>query len=333
MKKSLKITIWVAAALVVLIVVFGCTFQLREGECALIQRFGRIEAIYVRESTDYLRAQLEADGESDVRVYEGTGLKFKLPFMDNVIKYTSKLITYDTPSHQVITSDKKKIFFDCNAQWRILNPLRFYKGVNSVDTARSRIDNYLYSTMNKHVGTMESTSLITDKVLVNGMLEDLNNEVSDSCAPFGVDVFDIRIKRTDLPEENYQSIYNRMITERNSMASQYRSEGSEEALKIRSLTDTQVVVITSEAFRKAEILKGEGDSEAARVFNEAYGKNPGFFEFYNMLETYRQTIGQTSTLVIPLDSPFASYLLGGEKPFGTSSGLPSGTGAEGGGSQ
>ncbi len=310
MKKHLKLILFLVGALLVIIVLSGSLFQLREGEVALIQRFGRIEAIYVKEPTDYLTQQLAKDNQSQIPVYAGTGLKFKMPFLDNVIKYSSMLITYDTASHQVITKDKKKIFFDSNAQWRILNPLRFYTGVHNVQTARDRIDNVLYSKMNAQLGAMESNDLITNKEKVGAMLDILNTEVSDECADFGVDVYDIRIKRTDLPEENYQSIYNRMITDRNQMSAQYRSEGEEESLKIRSETDREAVFITSEAAKRAETLKGEGDSEAARIYNDAYGKNPAFFEFYNLLETYRQTVGASSVMVVPLSSPFAKYLMG-----------------------
>ncbi|MDR0380394.1 MAG: protease modulator HflC [Oscillospiraceae bacterium] len=312
MKKKIKWILPAVGLCLLLIVSLNCFFELREGEAALIQRFGRIEAVYVKEPSQELFDQLAEDGEAHIPVRAGTGLKWKVPFLDHVIKYPSMLLAYDTPSRQVITADKKKIYFDNNAQWRIVNPLRFYKGVSDIQNAYGRIDSYLYSYMNTHVGTMQSTTLITDKAAVGVMLDELNHTVSAACAAFGVDVFDIRIKRTDLPEENYQSIYNRMITERARMSAQYRSVGEEESLKIRSKTDREVAGITSEAARKAEILKGEGDSEAARIYNEAYSATPSFFEFYNLLDTYRLTVGASSTLVIPLSSPFAKYLLGAE---------------------
>ncbi len=306
----------VLGAIVVLLVIVGTgtLFQLSEDESAIIQRFGRIESMYVKEATPELYKQLEDAGYGYVTVHEGTGLRVKVPFIDTVIKYTNRWMTYDTSPRQVITSDKKKLTFDNNAQWRIDNPLLFNVAVRNVATARDRIDNILYSRMNEKVGKMESHVLITDKMAVAQMLNELSEEVTIASKEFGVTVFDVRIKRTDLPPENYESIYNRMITERNRIAAQYRSEGEEESIKIRSETDRQVTVLTSDAKRKAEILKGEGDGEAARIFNEVYGKNPAFFEFYNLLETYRLTVGEDTTLVIPNTAPFAKYLLGAQIP-------------------
>lgn len=308
-KYFLKIALAVVA-LIALIALSGSFFVLNEGESAIVQRFGRIEAVFVKDIPAGFNEQLQSAGYGYVKVQTGTGLRFKVPFIDSVIKYSSKLTTYDTLARQVITSDKKKLTFDNNAQWRIANPVMFYTAVNNVASASDRIDNIVYSRMNDKVGKMDSHILIADKEAVSQMLDELTSEVNYQSMEFGVEVHDIRIKRTDLPAENYESIYNRMITERNRIAAQYRSEGDEEAIKIRSETDRQVTVITSEANRKAEILKGEGDAEAARVFNDVYGSNPEFFEFYNILLTYRETLGDTTTLVIPNSSPFAKYLTG-----------------------
>ncbi len=296
-------------AVVALIVLTNCFFTLEEGESAIMQRFGRIHAVYVKTATPELRAQMEADGEN-IPIHEGTGIKLKVPFLDNPIKYTSRLISYDTPPREVITSDKRTLYFDNSAQWRIDNPLRFYKAYNNMQTAQTRIDDILYSRMNERVGQMLSHTLITDKAVVGDMLVELSDTVSVDCHSFGVNVIDVRIKRTDLPSGTYESIYNRMNTERQKIAAQHRSEGDETSIRIRSETDREVISITSEAKRDAEIIKGDGDQEAARIFNEAYGSDPEFFEFYNLLETYKTTVGKSSTFVIPLDSPFAKYLLG-----------------------
>jgi len=297
------------AVLLVLILSSGCWFTLREDESALIQRFGRIESIYVQTKTDELARQLQEDGEA-LPVHEGAGLKFKLPFVDNVIKYTAKLITYDVKAHEVITQDKKKLYFDNNAQWQIQNPYRFYKTLNNMGGATTRIDDRLYSNMNIIVGKENSTKLITEKGESGIVLAALTEAVNNDCKQFGIRIADIRIKRTDLPVETYESIYNNMKTEREKTAAQYRSEGQEEYIKIKSQTDREVVTITSEATRKAEEIKGKADGEAAKIYNSAYGKNPAFFEFYNLLDAYRATVGESSTLVVPLDSPFAKYLLG-----------------------
>jgi membrane protease subunit HflC len=298
-----------AVIAIILIVGVNCFFILEEGESALVQRFGRIEAVHMRAVSDEVRAQLRA-GESNPRISEGTGLKFKLPFIENVIKYPSKLILYESPPTEVITRDKHRLYFDNSAQWRIDNPLRFYTSFNNIESAKTRIDDRLFAAMRDSVGRQDSYDLISDRDQTGMMLVEMANTINRDLVEDGISIVDIRIKRTDLPEETYASIYNRMITERQQVAERYRSEGEQELLEIRSATDREVRIITSRAQREAEEIRGEGDSEAARIYNEAYNRDPSFFEFYNLLETYRKTVGRGSTMVVPLDSPFAKYLLG-----------------------
>ncbi len=157
---------------------------------------------------------------------------------------------------------------------------------------------------------MDSNTLIADKEEVEKMQDDLAAQVSLAMRAYGISVFDIRVKRTELPEENYESVYKRMITERERIAAQFRSEGDEVALKARPDTDKQVMILLSEAKKKSEILKGEGDAAAAKIYNDAYGKDKDFYEFYNTFEAYKLTIKNNTKLVIPSNSPFAKYLFG-----------------------
>ena len=191
-------------------------------------------------------------------------------------------------------------------------PLLFYEAYNNINGAKERIDDVLYSEMRISVGRLNSYVLISDRETSGQMLLDMAQAVSANFVQQGISVVDIRIKRTDLPSETYASIYNRMNTERQRVAAENRSEGERDLLMIRSDTDRRVISITSEAERRAEEIKGLGDSEAARIYNEVYSRDPAFFEFYNLLETYRQTVGSGSTIIVPLDSPFAKYLLGVE---------------------
>lgn len=302
-----------AVALLGIIVISQSIFMLHEDESALVQRFGRIEAVYMRELSDTVRAQFQEDNRPDnpsPPVYTGTGLKFKIPFIDNVIKYPNKLMLYESPPREVITLDRHRLYFDNTAQWRIDNPMRFYMSYNNLNSAMTRIDDVLYSEMRLSVGRMNSYTVISDKDASGEMLLTLADTVSGNFVQAGISVVDIRIKRTDLPVETFTSIFNRMNTERQQEAAMYRSEGEEIWLTVRSETDRNVIAITSTAQMEAEIIRGEGDRDAAHIYNEAYGANPEFFEFYNLLETYRTTVGDSSTIVIPLDSPFAKYLLG-----------------------
>ena len=297
----------IAVVIALLIVAYNTFFILKEDESALVQRFGRIETVYMREVTPEVRSQMQARPEA-LRL--GTGLKFKIPFIDDVIKYPSKLILYDSPPREVLTLDRHRLYFDNTAVWRIDNPVLFYEAYNNIDDAKERIDDVLYSEMRNRVGRLNSYTIISDRETSGQMLVDMARAVSSDFAEQGISVVDIRIKRTDLPSETYNSIYNRMNTERNRVAAENRSLGERTLLEVRSETDREVISITSDAERRAEEIRGLGDSEAARIYNEAYSRDPMFFEFYNLLDTYRQTVGQSSTLIVPLDSPFARYLLG-----------------------
>jgi len=308
-KKSNKKYIIIGIIVVFLLIVMSESFFfLQEDESALVQRFGRIMVVYMREAPDSVREQIAS--QSNVTLRLGTGLKVKVPFIENVIKYPSKLILYDSPPREVLTLDRHRLYFDNTAQWRIDNPLLFYEAYNNIDGAKERIDDVLYSEMRISVGRLNSYVLISDRETSRQTLLDMAEAVSNNFVQQGISVVDIRIKRTDLPSETYASIYNRMNTERERVAAENRSEGDRDLLMIRSETDRRVISITSEAERRAEEIRGAGDGEAARIYNEAYGRDPEFFEFYNLLETYRQTVGSGSTMVVPLDSPFAKYLLG-----------------------
>lgn len=312
--KAFKKIIFSVIIIAALFVLTDSVFILNEYESAIVKRFGHIEAVYVKENAQDITDSTAKHYPSlaSARVFEGTGIKFKMPFVDQVTKYSNRLLTYDTAPQQVITSDKKKLFFDNNAQWTIKNPLLFDISMRSISSAETRIDDIIYSSMRDKIGKNPSSSIISDKELGEVLLQDLKNEVNISLEGYGVEIYDIRIKRTDVPEENHQSIYNNMITERNRMAAQYRSEGEEEAIKTRSETDKTVSVILSEAKANAEKIKGEGDAEAARIYNDAYSADPEFYQFYNTLETYKNTLKDKVTLVLPSDSDFAKYLTGKE---------------------
>ena len=303
-----KFIIIAAVAVVILFLMSEAIFVLYEGESAIVQRFGEVVAVHMREVPDVTKAHI--DTLDEVSMHTGTGLRFKIPFIESVTKYPSKLILYDSPPREVLTRDRHRLYFDNTAQWRIENPLLFYMAYNNIDSAKERIDDVLYSEMRIRVGQLDSYDIISNRSISGNMLQNLAATVSNTFLEQGITVVDIRIKRTDLPSETYESIYNRMNTERQRVAAENRAEGERTLLEVRSDTDRQVMLITSEAERDAERIRGEADSRAAQIYNDAYSRDPEFFEFYNLLSTYRLTVGQRSTMVVPLDSPFAKYLLG-----------------------
>ena len=206
-----------------------------------------------------------------------------------------------------VSNDKKRVILDNNAQWRVSNPLLFHVTMGNYTIADTRIDDLMYAKLNERVGRTLAHDLISNKEQVAGLLEEIETDINQALSTYGIYVLDIQIKRTDLPTETHENIFNRMRTEREQMATQYRSEGESEATRIRSEADSEARVIVAEAELEAKIRRGEAEAEATRIYNEAYGVDPEFYEFYQALQTYKATIDENTTLVIDENSPFAKY--------------------------
>lgn len=303
---------FLTVAVIVLVILLSEQFfyTVDEREHAVVYRFNKIVGINVNNLTDEeYQALIEDSSVHDVKVTNGAGIKFKLPFVDRVSKVNNRLITYDTMPREVITSDKKKIILDNNAQWWIVNPLKFKITMKTINAANQRIEDLMYSKMNEKVGRTTAHDLISNKELVTEMLDQNTKELNEILWDYGITVADIQIKRTDFPSENNENIYNRMRTEREQMARQYRSEGREEAEKIRSTADRDAAKIKAEANAEAQRIKGKGDADAAAIFNNAYNSDPEFYKFYKALETYRASLPKSNAkIVIGPDSEFAKYL-------------------------
>lgn len=287
-------------------------YMVDEREHAIQFRFNKIVGVDVNNLTAEELSHLQNDPDyQNVQLRNGAGLRFKLPFVDKIEKFNNQLITYDTTPREVITADKKKMILDNNAQWWIVDPVKFKITMNSVNSANMRIEDLMYSKMNEKIGRTTATQLISDREHVMKMLEDNAAELNEMLAVYGITVADIQIKRTDFPEENNSNIYNRMRTEREQMARQYRSEGKEEAQKIRSTADKEAARIRAEANAEAQRIRGKGDADAAKIFNEAYRADPEFYEFYKTLEMYKSVLPESGAkIVLSPDSDFAQYLYG-----------------------
>lgn len=287
-----------------------CFYSVDESEHAVIYRFNEIVGIVVNNLTDDEYSQLINDPAiSGITVTQGAGMKFKIPFVDKIDKLNNRLITYDTMPREVITSDKKKIILDNNAQWWIVNPVKFKITMKTINSANQRIEDLMYSKMNEKVGLTTAHDLISNKELVSKMLLENASELNNVLSSYGIRVADIQIKRTDFPTENNENIFNRMRTEREQMARQYRSEGKEEAQKIRSTAEKDAAKLRAEANAEAQRIKGKGDADAAAIFNNAYNTDPEFYKFYKSIETYKATLPQSGAkIVIKPDSEFAKYL-------------------------
>lgn len=240
-----------------------------------------------------------------VRVVQDPGLNWKLPFVQNVEYYDKRILDLDPPVQEVILKDQKRINVDSFLRYRIVDPLEFRKRAQTDANFRNVFGNRLNSAVRTEVG----------KVLLGDMLTSVRSDVMDriteqlkSQAPeFGVEVVDVRIGRTDLPEATSQAVFNRMRSDRVAQAAQLRAEGEELKLKIEAEADRERTVIIAEAQREAEILAGQGEGERNRILSNAFGRDPDFFEFYRTMEAYEKSLGDGTTLVLRPDSEFFRF--------------------------
>ena len=231
----------------------------------------------------------------------GPGLHFKIPLIQTVVRFDARVLDYEARAAEALTSDKKAIVLDNYARWRIIDPLQFYRSVRTIPGAQARLDDVVYSQLRAQVGRHSLTEVVSSKR--SGIMADVTRRASDIMKEYGIEVVDVRIKRTDLPAENQRAIFDRMRAERERQATQNRSEGSEEATKIRSAAEKERALILAEAGKQAQVLRGEGDAEAARIYAEAFSRSPEFFSFQRGLEALRKSLGENTRMVLTPDSP------------------------------
>jgi len=310
MVKTFKGWIITFAIVFIGLIVFNMvTFRVNMTEHAVVTRFGNIHKAVVADASA-MQELRNNPRFTDIDIVEGNGLFFKFPFIDKVDYYNDRMLTYDVDSREVTTKDKKKVILDNYAQWKIVDPVLFRITMRTEAAAYVRLEDIIYSQLNQHIGKIDAEVLISDKNQVASMLEAIVRLANAEVKDYGIQIEDVRIKRTDLPQENNANIFNRMRTERERMAMQYRSEGQEEAQKIRSNADREATIIEAQAYAEAERIRGEGEAEALRIYAEAYNQDPEFYEFYRTLQTYRETLKNNTTLVIDSNSDFAKFLFG-----------------------
>ncbi len=240
-----------------------------------------------------------------VKAITAPGLYFKKPFIQQVIKFDNRLLLYDASPSVIITKDKKNLVVDNYAKWKIVDPLRYYQTVKNETGAQSRLDDIIFSNLRQELGKHDLVDIISKtRASLMGTVTEKTNEAAKA---FGIEVVDVKIKRADLPPENERAVFERMRAEREREAKRYRSEGEERALGIRAKADREKTILLSEAARKAEVLKGEGDAVATKLYAQAYTKDPEFFYFLKTMEAYKKTLGDKDTLVLTPESEFFRY--------------------------
>jgi modulator of FtsH protease HflC len=242
-----------------------------------------------------------------VRVIESPGLNVKIPFIQNVQFFDKMILDVKAEAKELTASDEKRVIVDAFAKFRIVNAVEFIKTVHNYQGAQLRLNRILESAMRTVIGKFPLNTLLTDK-RANLMLQ-IRDLTYSEAKNFGIEVIDVRILKADLPPENSTAIYMRMQTDREKEANQIRAEGNEEAARIRSKADKESKIILANAYMDAQKTKGLGDAEAARLYNQAYSKDPEFFKFYASLNTYRTSLTKENTqFVLSPDSEFFKYL-------------------------
>ena len=283
MNRSTLIVLAVAAVIAV-VLFLSSAFTVRQTEQALSLQFG-----------------------NTVRVEREPGLKFKVPFIQNVEYYDRRILDLDPPVQEVLLSDQKRINVDSFARYRIVDPLRFRQRAVSDANFRQIFGNRVNSTVRTEVARVGLAELLSDAraQLMGRIAAELKSQGPD----FGVEVVDLRIGRTDLPDATSQAVYNRMRSARVAQAAQLRAEGEQMKARIQAEADRERTVILAEATRQSSIQRGEGDAQRTIVLNEAYSKDPGFFDFYRSLEAYGALAGDGTTLVLRPEADFFRFFL------------------------
>ncbi len=240
------------------------------------------------------------------RVIQSSGLHFKLPLIQNVVRYDIRILEYDLPIEEVIAVDKKRMLIDSFTRFKITDPLEFYKTVGTESSVRNRLNSNVISSLRRVVGRVTLEELLSEER--SDIMENIKVEVNNEASRFGIEVVDVRIRRADLPEANSQAIYERMISERVREAKEFRAKGSEVAQKIRAEADKEKTVILAEAAKKGEILRGEGESDAVNIYANAFEQDPDFYSFYRSMQAYGKVLGEDgTTMILSPDSEFLEF--------------------------
>ncbi len=242
-----------------------------------------------------------------VRIIEKPGLNVKIPFIQNVQFLDRRILNVSAEEKELTASDEKRVIVDAFAKYRIIDPVKFIKTVHNYSGANLRLNKILESAMRSIIGKVPLSTLLTEQ-RSNLMLQ-IRDLVHTEAKSFGIEIIDVRILKSDLPTENSEAIYSRMQTERHKEAKQIRAEGAEESARIKSRADKESQIILANAYMDSQKLKGLGDSEAARIYNLAYSKDPEFYKFYRSLVAYKTSLAKDNTqFILSPKSEFFKYL-------------------------
>jgi modulator of FtsH protease HflC len=289
-RKYSRFGIFLLVLLALFLLVISNVFIVKEGEYKVVRQFGEV-----------------------VRIVKEPGLNYKIPFIQSVSTLPKYQLMYDVSEAEINTKDKKRMLVDNYAVWKIIDPKKMITNARTLTNVESRMEEFIYSVVRAELGQLNYDEIINDEKSSRGSLNDrVTAKVNELLAKdeYGIVVVDVRMKRTDLPEENENSVYTRMISERESKAQEYLSKGDAEKNRITAQTDREVKEIISKAEADAEVIRAEGEAQAAKIYNESFSKDPEFYSLYRTLQTYKRTINEDTVIIIPSDSPYAKILSG-----------------------
>ena len=240
------------------------------------------------------------------------GLHFKVPFVETVVYLDSRILDLETNKQEVLASDNNRIEVDAFLRYRMVDPLKFYQSVRSPEGAEQQLASVLNSAVRRVLGEANMTQIVRDQRAQ--LMVKIRDQVENEAQKFGVSIKDVRIRRADLPRQISEKVYSRMQTERQREASEFRAQGNEQAQRITSKADRDVVVLRAQAQQEADTIRGEGEAERNRIFAETYGRDPQFFAFWRSMQAYETGLKSSNTrLILSPTSEFFRYF---NKPTG-----------------
>ena len=300
--------------LAVLIVFSQCFFVVGEAEQAFVSRFGVIKRVILngdntfhQDYADVLAGEITMS--DDVKLLTGSGLHFKVPFLDTVQKYPSRLYTYVSDSEVVNTAEKKQYYVKTYAQWCIADPALFSLKLGSMTSAENQLDNLIPPVIVQAINRLTGDDFVSNKDALNAALAQGLKTINEDMAPRGIEVKDIQVHRTILPTANIESTYARMQADRAKVAQQLRSEGQEEYLKAVATTDLEARRIEADAVSEAGLIRGEGDAAALEIYASAYSVDEEFYAYWRSLQALESALDENSVLVLDRNHPLWKDLL------------------------
>lgn len=289
-KSIIRIAIIGVIIVAIFAIVISNLFIVEQGQYKVVRQFGEV-----------------------VRIEDQPGLSYTIPFIQSYSVLPKYQMVYDIPSAEINTRDKKRMVVDNYALWKIDDPQQMISNARTIENAETIMANVIFSVIRAELGQLNYDEIINDESSSRGSFnERVRDKVNTTLERdgYGISLTDIRMKRTDLPEENEQAIFRRMISERKSTAQDYLSQGDAEANRIKANTDREVQEIIAKANADANEIIGKGEQEAARIYNESFSRDPEFYNLYRTLQSYEKTIDGETVIVLPSNSPYARILMG-----------------------